>query len=82
MNQGNRRGDFVRVIYYLWDENTELITSDSSFVGGPQVIYRSGIVTDTILKPNQSVQFDVQVTISDSINIAYITRDIRWELYD
>jgi hypothetical protein len=82
MNQGNRRGDFVRVIYNLWDENTELITSDSSFVGGPQVIYRSGIITDTILKPNQSAQFDVQVTIPDSINVAYITRDVRWELYD
>ena len=82
MNQGNRRGDFVRVIYNLWDEKTELITSDSSFVGGPQVIYRSGIITDTILKPNQSAQFDVQVTIPDSINVAYITRDVRWELYD
>ena len=82
MNQGNRRGDFVRVIYNLWDENTELITSDSSFIGGPQVIYRSGIITDTILKPKQSAQFDVQVSIPDSINVAYITRDVRWDLYD
>ena len=82
MNQGDRRGDFVRVIYNLWNENTELIISDSSFVGGPQFVYRSGIVSDTILGPNQSTQFNIQVPIPDSINVAYITRDIRWELYD
>ena len=82
MNQGERRGDFVRIIYNLWGENTELIISDSSFVGGPQIVYRSGIVTDTILEPNQSVKFNVEVAIPDSINVAYITRDIRWELYD
>ena len=58
MNQGNRRGDFVRVIYNLWGENTKLIISDSSFVEGTKVIYRSGIVTDTILDPNQSAKFN------------------------
>ena len=82
MNQGNRRGDFVRVIYNLWGENTQLIISDSSFVEGSQLIYRSGIVTDTILKPNQSAHFNVQVPIADSINVAYITRYVHWELYD
>jgi len=82
MNQGNRRGDFVRVIYNLWGENTKLIISDTSFVEGTQVVYRSGIVTDTILEPNESMQFNVQVSIADSINVAYITRDVRWELFD
>lgn len=82
INQGNRRGDFVRVIYNLWDKNTELIKSDSSFVGGPQIVYHSGIVTDTILEPNKSAQFNIEVFISDSINVAYVTRDIRWDLYD
>ena len=82
MNQGNRRGDFVRVVYNLWGENTELIKSDSSFVEGSQVVYRSGIVTDTILEPDQSAKFNVQVPIPDSVKVAYITRDVRWELYD
>ena len=82
MNQGSRRGDFVRVIYNLWGGNTQLIISDSAFVEGSKVIYRSGIVTDTIIGPNQSAQFNVQISIPDSINIAYITRDVRWELYD
>ena len=82
MNQGNRRGDFVRVIYNLWGENTQLVISDSSFIDGSQVIYRSGIITDTILEANESAQFNIQITIADSINIAYITRDVHWELYD
>ena len=82
MNQGSRRGDFVRVIYNLWGKDTQLIRSDSSFVEGTQIIYRSGIVTDTVLEPNQSAQFRVEVSVSDSIQVAYITRDVRWALFD
>ena len=82
MNQGERRGDFVRIIYNLWGENTKLIMTDSSFVEGSQIVYRSGIVTDTILDPKQSAKFNIQVSIPDSVKVAYVTRDIRWELYD
>ena len=82
MNQGSRRGDFVRIIYNLWREDTQLIRSDSSFVEGTQIIYRNGIVTDTVLEPNQSAQFRIEVSVSDSIQVAYITRDVRWALFD
>ena len=82
MNQGNRRGDFVRVIYNLWGENTQLISSDSTFIDGTQIIYKSGIVTDTILEPNQSAQFKVKVLVPDSISVSYVTRDIHWEMFD
>ena len=82
MNQGNRRGDFVRVIYNLWGENTQLLGSDSTFIAGSQIIYRSGIVTDTVLEPNQSAQFSVKVAVPDSISVAYVTRDVRWEMFD
>ena len=82
INQGIRRGDFVRVIYNLWGGNTQLLHSDSSFVEGTQVIYRSGIVTDTVLEPNQSAQFKVLISIPDSITVTYITRDVHWALFD
>ena len=82
MNQGSRRGDFVRVIYYLWGENTQLLSSDSSFVDGTQVVYHSGIITDTVLEPNQSAQYKVQISIPDSVIVTYITRDVRWALFD
>jgi len=82
MNQGNRRGDFVRVIYNLWGENTQLLNSDSTFIDGTQITYHSGIVTDTILEPNQSAQFSLKVAVPDSILVTYVTRDIRWEMFD
>ena len=82
MNQGNRRGDFVRVIYHLWGENTRIISSDSAFVAGTQVMYKSGIVTDTALEPKQSSQFSVKVPIDSEIPISYVTREVHWLIYD
>ena len=82
MNQGTRRGDFVRVIYSLWGENTQLLGSDSTFIEGSQIIYRSGIVTDSVLEPNQSAQFSLKVAVPDSISVTYVTRDVRWEMFD
>ena len=82
MNQGNRRGDFVRVIYSLWGENTQLLGSDSTFIESSQTIYRSGIVTDSVLEPNQSAQFSLKVAVPDSISVTYVTRDVRWEMFD
>ena len=82
MNQGSRRGDFVRVIYNLWGEDTQLLGSDSSFVNGTQVVYHSGIVTDTVIEPNQSAQFKLQISIPDTVIVTYVTRDVRWALFD
>ena len=82
LNQGGLRGDFVRVIYQLWGEDTQIISSDSAFVAGTQVMYKSGIITDTALEPNQSAHFSVQVLTDSEIPISYITREVRWLLYD
>jgi len=82
MNQGNRRGDFVRIIYSLWGENTQLLASDSTFIEGSQIIYKSGIVTDSVLEPNQSARFSLKVAVPDSISVTYVTRDVRWEMFD
>ena len=82
MNKGNQRGDFVRVIYQLWGEDTQIISSDSAFVAGTQFKYKSGIVTDTALEPNQSAHFSVHVPIRNEIPVSYVTREIHWLLYD
>jgi len=82
LNQGGLRGDFVRVIYYLWGEDTQIISSDSTFIAGTQVKYKSGIITDTSLEPNQSAHFSVQVSIDREIPVSYVTREIRWLLYE
>ena len=40
LNKGGLRGDFVRVIYQLWGEDTQIISADSAFVAGTQVMYK------------------------------------------
>ena len=82
LNKGGRRGDFVRVIYQLWGENTKIINSDSVFVVGSQIRYKSGIVTDTALEPNQSAHFIVKVSSEGEIPVSYVTRQVRWLSYD
>ncbi len=82
LNQGGLRGDFVRVIYYLWGEDTQIISSDSAFVSGTQVMYKSGIITDTALEPNQSAHFSVEVPVNVEIPFSYVTREVHWLLYD
>ena len=82
INHGKRRGDFVRVIYYIWGENTELISSDSTFIDGSQIIYQSGITTDTVLEPDQTAEFSIKIKIDKSAPVAYVTREVRWDLYD
>ena len=81
LNQGQRRGDFVRIIYQLWSENTQMINSDSIFIDGKEILYQSGIITDTALEPNQSTYFTLQVNNPNKIAVSYITRDIQWEIY-
>ena len=82
INQGHRRGDFVRVIYNLWAENTQIISSDSVFIAGKEIMYESGIITDTCLEPNQSAHYNVRVNIDSEIPVSYITREVRWMLYE
>ena len=80
-NQGLETASFVRVIFKLWSSETELIAVDSSFVDGNQIIYSSGINTDTALKPGSSGEYVVNVKTPVNSNVQYITRDVRWELY-
>ena len=82
INQGNRKADFVRVIYHLWAEDTKLINSDSSFISGTEIVYKSGIITDTVLEAKNSAYYTVKVDNLDKISVSYITREVRWSLYD
>ena len=80
-NEGLKTASFVRVIFKLWSSETELIATDSSFVDGNQIIYRSGINTDTALKPGESGEYVVNVKTPIDSNVQYITRDVIWEIY-
>ena len=80
-NKGLETASFVRVIFKLWSSETELIAIDSSFIDGNQIIYRSGINTDTALRPGESGEYVVNIKTPVDSNVQYITRDIHWELY-
>ena len=80
-NNGFRRADFVRVIYKLWSERTELIGADSSFVEGTKVVYKSGVISDTAMEPGYSAEFIVNVK-ADSSLVRYVTREIKWDTFE
>ena len=80
-NSGFRRADFVRVVYNLWDENANLVAKDSAFVGGTDIIFASGIISDTSIEPGYTQNFRVFVN-ADSSKVSYVTREIHWNAFD
>ena len=81
-NLGLKRADFVRVIYSMYDENSNLITSDSTFVSGNLKQYNSGIVSDAALEPNNFADYYVTVKVPGDAVVKYFLREIRWEYYE
>ena len=81
-NMGLKRADFVRVIYSMYDENSNLIASDSSFVNGEIINYNSGIISDASISQNNFAEYYVSVTIPKDKVVKYYLRDIRWEYYE
>ena len=81
-NLGISRGDYVRVIFRLWDAKTELVAEDSAFVDGTTMAYLAGVVTDTAVEPDQIVSYRVRVNVPKDNPVSYITREIHWERID
>ena len=80
INNGFRRADFVRVIYKLYSEQTELVGIDSTFIDGSKFVYKSGVISDTCLEPGSSVDFFVKVD-ADSSLVRYVTREVKWDVF-
>ena len=81
INDGYRRADFVRVIFKLWSEKTELIGVDSSFVEGSKYVYNSGVISDTSIEPGYSAEYVVSVNAESSL-VRYVTREIKWDVFE
>ena len=81
-NIGLKRADFIRVIYSMYDENSNLITSDSSFVSGETKQYNSGIISDASLNQNNFADYYVTVKIPSDKIVKYFLREVRWEYYE
>ena len=82
INNGFRRADFVRVIFKLWSEKTELIAVDSSYVEGTTFQYKSGVISDTAIEPGNSARYNVHVKTDSTKVIRYITKEINWDIFE
>ena len=81
-NNGAKRADFVRVIYYMFAEDTELIASDSSFVSGSKKIFKSGIISDSSIESGEYGTFYVKVNIPEDREVKYFTKDIQFDYFE
>ena len=82
VNKGGRRGDFIRVIYHLWENDTNLLMSDSTFISGNSVIYNNGVISDACLDPGETGTYNLSFNIPDSINVTYWTKDIKFSIFE
>ena len=81
-NTGLRRGDFVRVIYHFWNNNTEPVFSDSCFVAGQNIVYLNGVVSDSSVEPTESATFSLSINLPQSLKYEYVTKEIHWDIFD
>ena len=81
-NIGLKRADFIRVIYSMYDESSNLIAADSSFVSGEMKQFNSGIISDASLNQNNFADYYVMVNIPSDQTVKYFLREVRWEYYE
>ena len=81
-NNGLKRADFVRIVYTLHDENSNLIAVDSTFIDGTKKIFNSGLISDASIEPGEFATFYVTVETVNEQEVKYFLRDIRWEYFE
>jgi len=81
-NIGLKRADFVRVIYYMYDQNSDLIVSDSAFISGIKKQFNSGIISDASINLNEFANYYVAVDIPNDKIVKYFLREVRWEYFE
>ena len=82
MNNGGRRGDFIRVVYHLWENDTKLILTDSTFISGNSVIYNNGVISDACLDPGDTGTYFLSINIPDTLNVTYWTKEIKFNIFE
>ena len=81
-NNGLKRADFVRIIYTLHDENSNMIAVDPTFIDGTKKIFNSGLISDASINPGEFATFYVVIKTTDEQEVKYFLRDIRWEYFE
>ncbi|PIS28262.1 MAG: hypothetical protein COT43_06805 [Candidatus Marinimicrobia bacterium CG08_land_8_20_14_0_20_45_22] len=81
-NEGIRRADFPKIIFYLYDEKTNLVATDSMIVPGTYHMFLSGVQTDATIEPGQTFPFECSVSFHEKAPISYYIKKISWEEFD
>jgi len=83
INEGNRRGDFVRVLYRLWEPDGTLpAIIDSVFISGSSIMYNSGVISDACLNPGDIGTYSLSIDVPDSLNISHWTKEIKSDIFE
>ena len=82
MNEGGRRGDFIRVIYQLWESETNLVLSDSVFISGNTISYNNNVISNSCLNPGEIGEFKLSIDIPDTAKISYWTKNIKFQTFE
>jgi len=84
-NTGQRRADFVRIIFKLHDKSTQVVAKDSAFVNGKEVTFFSGVVSTSSLDPGAEGEFEVTVHLPPGVKmntISYVTYKVHYEEFE
>ena len=81
-NNGLKRADFVRIIYTIHDQTSNIVAADSAFIKGSKQIFRSGIISDASIEPGEFADFYVIINVDSNDNIQYFIHDIKWEYFE
>ena len=82
VNEGGRRGDFIRVIYELWQSETELILADSVFISGNNILYNNNVTSNSCLEPGKEGTYLLSIDIPDSIKVSYWTKNVQFNIFE
>ena len=81
-NIGERRADFVLVKIKLAREDTRIVAVDSAYVDGNNFRYKTGVISDTSINPEDSAPFSVTVYLPPNADVSYYTSEVHWKEYD
>ena len=83
INTGSKRGDFIRVIYKLWESTgTTPLLLDSAFISGSTISYSNGVISDACLNPGDVGTYNISIDIPDTLDISHWTKEIRLDIFE
>ncbi|MCK5521039.1 MAG: hypothetical protein KAI81_07995 [Candidatus Marinimicrobia bacterium] len=80
-NSGDKHADFVRIVFYLFNDDTELINIDSSFVMGNESCFSTGIYSMSTITSGGNGIFQCEVK-TKNVPVSYYTSKILYNSYE